>query len=758
MTVREQDRRMVLYGAALVLIVGLTQVRQLWAVQLLLVPLLLIVPGCLLLRALRVPGHRVAAFPLYVPAASLIVLMVSGLAVTLLVPLAGGAVLDAVFGPGADPGAPLRPGPLLAGLMLVCLGLFLAGVKAPPETAVPWRSLPSAGWLSLPLLLPLLAAAGALRLNHGYGPEVAIAAVAGCVLVLAFGIVRAGRLGAGRSAVLLYAVSLAMMWSYALRGELVYGFDIASEYAVAQETATSGIWLTGPHPDAYGAMLSITVLPAELHALTGLPIPLVLKVVYPAVFAMFPVGILHLARRFLPGRWAFAAAAFVTAQGALSQQFPALARQEIAMLLFAALCGALLDARLRRLPKAALLCLFGPGIVVSHYTTAYFTAVMLGGALVLQAVLWALRRPRIAPRAVAAALLPGLLAGVLWYVPITGSTANIGEFRTALSSEGLRLLPAAETAGSLLSAYLRGTDVTRIPTYLYAKRVVPKYRPPKAAVTPAADAGDPRWDLGDAGVPVPPKAAPAVSASLDLGVLLVQQLANLLGLIGALVMALRRRSSWLVRRIGVLAVPMLGALVLLRVSGTLAAAYNQSRAQLQALTLLTIAMFWLLHRVSAAKFPAPLRRTAYGLAGAAVVVTFATSSGLDNVLLGGERATNLSTRGEDCERFCMYEAELAGARWLEEAVRGSPDRLYADRYAQLRLFAELGPGRRIQTDITPLTLDRRAWVYASWANTAVGRARSLFDNQLALYAFPTGFIEAHYDLVYTSGVTKVFHR
>lgn len=171
MTVREQDRRLVLYGAALVLIVGLTQVRQLWAAQLLLVPLLLIVPGRLLLRALRVPGHRLAAFPLYVPAASLIVLMVSGLAVTLLVPLVDGAVLDAVFGPGSDPGAPLRPGPLLAGLMLVCLGLFLASVRAPQETAVPWRSLPSAGWLSLPLLLPLLAAAGRCGSTTGTAPR-----------------------------------------------------------------------------------------------------------------------------------------------------------------------------------------------------------------------------------------------------------------------------------------------------------------------------------------------------------------------------------------------------------------------------------------------------------------------------------------------------------------------------------------------------------------------------------------------------------
>ncbi|NRQ32317.1 hypothetical protein HII36_10770 [Nonomuraea sp. NN258] len=772
-TARERDGRVLLYGAALALIVGLTQVRHLWAAQLLLVPLLLIVPGCLLLRALRVPGARVAAFPLYVPAASLIVLMVSGLAVALLVPLLGavpGPVLDAVFGATFDPATPLRPGPLLAGFQLVCLALLLAGVRAPADTAVPWRSLPATGWLALPLLLPLLAAAGALRLNHGHGPAVAIAAVACGALVLAAGIALAGRLGRGRSAVLLYAVALAMMWSYALRGDLVYGFDIASEYAVAQESVTSGIWVTGPHPDAYGAMLSITVLPAELHALTGLPVVLVLKLVYPAIFAMFPVAIFHLATRFVPVGWAFAAAGFVTAQGALAQQFPALARQEIAMLLFAALCGALLDSRLPRWPKAGLLGLFGAGIVVSHYTTAYFTAAMLGGALVVQGVSWLARRPRVAPRAVVAALVPGLLAGVLWYVPITGSTANIGEFRTALSADGLRLLPGADTAGNLVAAYLRGTDVTRISTYLYSKRVVLKYRPPKASVTPAADVDDPRWTLGDAGVPAPRKLAPGVSTALDLGVLLAQQLANLLGLVGALVMALSRRSSRLVRLCGALAVPMLGALVLLRLSGTLSAAYNQSRAQLQALTLVAVAMFWLLHRVRAAALRPPRRRRRWtpvlrglvrpvpGLAGAAVVAVFVAGSGLDNALLGGERAAHLTTRGEDCERYCMYAAELAGARWLKDAIGDSPDRLYADRYAQLRLFAELGPGRRIHTDITPHTLDKKAWVYASWTNTAVGRARSLFDNQLALYAFPTAFLEAHYDLVYTSGATKVFHR
>ncbi len=772
-------RWMVACGTALVLIAGLAQLRELWAARLVLVPLLLVVPGCLLLRALRVPGARAAAFPLYVPAASLVVLMVSGLVADLVVPLLGPAA-GTVLGAGFDPQAPLRPGATLAVLELCCVGLFLAGVPAPAETAIPWRWPAPAAWLSPVLLLPPLAAAGALRLTHERGAAVAMAALAGCALALIYGVVRARRVGAGRLAVLLYAVSLAMMWSYALRGELVYGYDIATEYAVARDTATSELWVTGPHPDAYGAMLSITVLPTQLHALTGLPVVLVLKVVYPAIFALFPVGIFHLAARFLPRHWAFAAAAFVVAQGALTQQLPALARQEIALLLFAALCGALLDAGLSLWPKVALLGLFGPAIVVSHYTTAYFTMAMLGGALAVWAVLRVARRGGPAPWAVVAGLLPTVLAGALWYVPITQSANNVGEFRAALSADGLRLLPGIEDTGGLISGFLRGTDVIRIPTYRYAKEVVPKYRPPKLAVTPAPDAGDPKWALGDAQTPAPPRVLPLAGALLAVGVLLIQQLANLLALAGALIMALHRRTTVPVRQVGLLALPMLGLLVLLRLSATFAAAYNQSRAQVQALTLVTVALFWLLHRATRGgaldpgrhvqvppdRPPRSLphrvlswpRRRSYVLAAAAVVLVFGTGSGLDTLALGGERAANIAAEGEDCERFCMYAPEPAGARWLGTASAGSRDRVYADRYAQLRLFAEFGPGQTLQTDITPQTLDRHAWIYVSRTNIVNRRARSLFDDKLALYAFPTRFVEAHYDLVYTSGVTKVFHR
>ena len=44
-------------------------------------------------------------------------------------------------------------------------------------------------------------------------------------------------------------------------------------------------------------MLSLTIMPTGLHALSGLPALLVFKVVYPAIYALFPVAIYGLGRQ-----------------------------------------------------------------------------------------------------------------------------------------------------------------------------------------------------------------------------------------------------------------------------------------------------------------------------------------------------------------------------------------------------------------------------------------------------------------------------
>ena len=108
-------------GAGLVLVAALTALHGSWAAQVLLVPLLLVLPGVILLRALRVSGDAIAMYPVYVPSASLLVLTASGLVVDVVGPLTGIS-------------APLRAAPLLLGLELVCVALLMSSVNAPPET------------------------------------------------------------------------------------------------------------------------------------------------------------------------------------------------------------------------------------------------------------------------------------------------------------------------------------------------------------------------------------------------------------------------------------------------------------------------------------------------------------------------------------------------------------------------------------------------------------------------------------------------
>jgi len=221
-------------------------------------------------------------------------------------------------------------------------------------------------------------------------------------------------------------------------------------------------------------------------------------------------------------------------------------------------------------------------------------------------------------------------------------------------------------------------------------------------------------------------------------------------------MVLRRKSSVTTRYIGLLALAALFFLVLIRLSGTLAAVYNQERALLQAMMILAIPVCWSLQRLSGWR----KRRRSFVLAAAAASLTlmFIGTSGILGAVLGGGTTTNLANSGEDFERFYMTAPELASARWLGQSVRpGQP--VYADRYAQLPLIAMTGVTGALFNDVTPRTIDQYAWVYASTSNIVDHRARALFNGQDSVtYVFPAGFLDANYDLVFTDGSSEVFHR
>ena len=726
--------------AGLALIAVLTPLHRWWAVQVLLVPLLLIVPGVILLRALRVPGRAVVSLPVYVPAASLVVLLGSGLAVDLVGPRVGVA-------------APLRAGPLLVGIEVICLVLTACSVTAPSLVDIPWGSLSRPTRLVWPLLLPMVAAAGAMRLNSGHSNAVAVIAVIAVILLLVSAFLFAPNLDNGVLAVIVYAAGLAMMWSFSLRGNLVYGFDIANEYYSMHQTVITGIWHTAQPGNAYAAMLSVTVLPAELHALSGVPDLLVFKVAYPAIGALFPVMVFGLACRVLSRRWAFVAAAFIVMQNTFFQQLPALARQEIALVLFAALIAAVLDAQLPRRSQWALVGLLALGMVVSHYSTTYLAIPLLAIAAALQwAFSWFRRIPHVTG-SVLIALAVALGGAVAWYGPVTQTTSSLSQFFSTAEGQGINLLP--NNTGNLISTYLEGESSVPLSPAQYEQFAHQYYAAHDAFVRPLPDSGEAQYALGAAPPSDPPVTSTQGNNTLNAVDLILQQLTNLLAALGALLLALRRNASLIARRVGVFGLAALVILALTRVSGTIAEAYNPERAFLQAMVVLGITLCWPLEilgtrwrRVQPAVLAVSLVSLAAFLAG---------SAGLNGVVVGGGTATNLADSGTDYQQFYMTTQEIASAAWLMEAAQ--PDQLiYADRYGQLRLITVGGQRPAVYGDITPLTLDQYAWVYASRTNIVDNTVRSALGNDSGTYAFPTRFLDQNYDTVYTNGSSKVFHR
>ncbi|HLH59853.1 MAG TPA: hypothetical protein VKV33_11965 [Streptosporangiaceae bacterium] len=729
-----------MYGPLLALVAVLVALHRWWGAELVLFPLLLILPGVLVLRALRVPGAVVASFPVYVPAASLGVLILSSLAVDALAPLVG-------------VGQPLRTVPLLIGVELACGVLLAVSLRAPESTAIPWRGLdwrPRQWW---PLLIPLVAGAGALRLNGGHGNAVALLAACACVVAVVWGIVLAPRLGNASLMILLYAVSLAVMWAYSLRGDVVYGFDISTEYYALHHTVVAGVWHFSHPGDAYGALPAVTLVPAELHFLSGVSDLMVLKLLYPAVTALFPVAIFGLGLRIVERRWAFVAASFIIVQSTFGQELPAVARQEIAMVFFIAMLGAVFDTGLARNSRWTLSAVFGAGMVLGHYSTTYFAIGMLVMLVVLQ---WVVSWFRDIPRVMGAfvvALLVTTAGAVIWYGPVTRSAANVSQFISLTTSHGLNLLPSQASGQNLISSYLSGNTDSAMSASQYQQQVAQEYASQKKFVTPLPDAGAPKYALRNSAAPEPPVHLRPVQSLLGLIETVAGQLAELLGAIGAIILALRRKTPAVARQLALLSAGTLLALGAIRLSGTIASAYNQQRAFVQAFAILGITMSWTLQGLAGRS-----RRRHWLVttaAAAALAIIFIQMSGLTGAILGGGTATNLANSGEDEERYDTTAPEIASAQWLGQHFR--PGQLvYADRYGELRLNAETPISRGLLNDITPQTLDRGAWVYASRANIVDGRARQLFDNHTVTYVFPLSFLDANFNVVYANGSSEVF--
>ena len=326
-------------------------------------------------------------------------------------------------------------------------------------------------------------------------------------------------------------------------------------------------------------MMSLTTLPTMLSVVSGASPLFLLKAVYPALLAFFPMALFCLTARFTSRRYAYIAALIIVVQSYLFEEMTA-SRARRSPSIFICLVGVLSDGKLVRAQRLLWTAAFGLGMVLSHYGATYFAIIILGAP-------WRSTSscgsspgpPRSARRGARCA--GGRRARRLGLVrTVTHSTSNLSGVVNALRTQGL-VLPGGKGHG-VVGAYVSGNSPQRVRGEDLQKFAVADYHAHHPFIQPLRKGSTPAYGVQERIAEHPGEvgqSVPCGHAGRDGG----EPLMDLLAVVACVVLLLRFRERREVRLMALFGLATLGLLAVIRVSGTLASSYNQERAFLQAM-------------------------------------------------------------------------------------------------------------------------------------------------------------------------------
>ncbi len=720
---------------------------------------LFVIPGLLILRILRIRPSDLWENVVLIVGLSITFLMLFGLtlnqiSITLNLP-------------------PLLTSDALPISLLACLfvGTVIARMMGSWDLNVPYSvSFSLFTWILLALatILPVASALGAERINRLGNNDIALLSL--LLIVILFLAIAFGhrRISARTLPYSLFMIGLSMLISFSLRSWHVSGWDIHQEFYVYQLTETSGLWQFENFRDPYNASISITILPTVINAFLDIDPEYVFKSVYQLIFALVPVVIFLIARRYVSLLLSFFAAAFFIFQPWFIQPMPALARQQIALLFFALLLWILFDSNLLHWQKNTLLAFFGVSLVTAHYSTTYIalgilTLTFLGSMIVRTVVVK--DRPSIRAKLLPAWLLAFLWATTIYWTifqtQITGGATYIAQItidsmRTAILSD-LRSEDVWQTF-RLTEEHFDLEDV-----YAYVNEKTEEYQGnPKLYHPNTYYDFQPTIVRSQSLEGAVSNVATRTTLASVFG--LSKQITKLLTLAGAVILLRKiikpggadpepflltrgfHQEFILVNFIGLV---ILMALLVLPV---ISLYYNSFRLFMQVLIISSVSMVLaavtMLHII-------PKPRIRERIIAILLILFFLHSTGVSSYIVGGRATMNLNSFGDPYDKFYTQDHEVYAAEWL--SLRRDPQpAIYADEIASLRLIS-FGDGI-IDTEngVLPSTITRDAYVYLGSANLRLGIAYATQKGRQISYNYPIEFLDEHKNLIYDNGGSWIF--
>jgi len=330
------------------------------------------IPGFVLLRILRLKKIDIVDTILFSIGLSIAFSMFIGLLINGLYPLLGIS-------------RPLTTIPLTITLSALTLALLLVGYKQDLSrnlNASGWRGmelkaiLPQALFLVFPSLLGIM---GALYVNT----SILLFMIIVIATLYALSVSSTRLIPAKLYPLMIFAISIALLFHTSLISKYIMGADIHLEYYVFKLTETNGHWHSPGIVKNYlfsscdlanfGSLLSITILPTIYSLLLNIRGEMIFKVIYPFIFSLIPLVLYRIYERQTGKLVALLSTLFFISNPYVfyGGEPLGLTRQMIGELFFVLSIFLLVDKKIALQKKQALFMIFGAALVVSHYSLSY---------------------------------------------------------------------------------------------------------------------------------------------------------------------------------------------------------------------------------------------------------------------------------------------------------------------------------------------------------------------------------------------------
>jgi uncharacterized membrane protein len=628
--------------------------------------------------------------------------------------------------------------------------------------------------------------AGALRLNNGAGSSVTVAMLMLAAVAIIAVFSWRGRLQESTVLVTIYLLSASLLLMTSLRGWLVTGHDIQREFGMFELVSSHGVWNIDVYRDAYNACLSVTILPTIIERTTGISDVYIYKTVFQLLYALCPVLIYLIARRFSSKSVAILGAVYVIAFPTFFTDMPFLNRQEVAFFFLGIALLLVTDERLPIRTRRLGFLASGVGIILSHYSTTYvllgvlalgwiFTSVASTAGKLSEKLRTAQGRQRHHPRAATprptvvnwVVILTLAALTLLWVGPVTGSGGVVKETLTS-------------TVNSLkdLGSGQRSADASY--SIFGGEKPSPQQRLEEYRTAAIENTGQGRKDQGHYPLEAVERYPTPVVAADQLPVTAAGNAVERIGVDVSTVNRLLRSGATIMLQFFV----GLGFLLVLlgRARGfrpshdfltwaaaciviiTLHVLLPNVSVNYGILRTFAQGLFWLAPFLGVGSIQAFSwlgRSVSIKAALGATSVFFLSLTGVISQLLGGyPPQLHLNNSGQYYDIYYQHSSELSAMTWLQSRIATDTtsqvqSEVTTDRYAiqRLRNYSEVNTPT---DDIFPILMRKGAYAFLGYTTVHKGQVTSLISGDLVTYEYPIDFLDANKNLIYSSNGAKIY--